>query len=80
MDQAPYYGIESMWNSSNYWVNLQEGLPVNKMSFDLTSASKWEYMVLDPTMIAMGIEARRIDQASSFHGPTLFSLSTLSPC
>jgi len=50
VEQAPYYTIESVWNSSNYWVNLQAGQPLGKLSFDLTSTSKWEYMLFDATM------------------------------
>jgi len=56
VDQAPYYTIESVWNSANYWVNLQEGVPCSKLSFDLANTSKWEYVLFDATMASMETE------------------------
>jgi len=56
VDQAPYYAIESVWNASNYWVNMQDGVQVSKLSFDLANSSKWEYVLFDATMAAMEAE------------------------
>lgn len=48
LDASPYYGIESMWNASNYWVNMQGShVPPTKLAFDLTKNRKWEYVLFD---------------------------------
>jgi hypothetical protein len=48
-DKSPYYGIESIWNSSNYWMNLQgRGEPAGKLSFELADVKKWEGLLYDP--------------------------------
>ncbi|KAL1499996.1 hypothetical protein AB1Y20_012673 [Prymnesium parvum] len=54
VENAPYYAIESVWNASNYWVNLQDGVPCSKLSYDLNSHSDWEVVLFDATMTGMG--------------------------
>jgi len=50
-DASPYYGVETLWNSSNYWVNMQgREVAAGKLSFELTDASKWEGLLYDSTM------------------------------
>lgn len=44
--QAPYERIESVWNEANYWANLQQGVPVGAMTFDLDDAGAWEYVLV----------------------------------
>lgn len=41
-----YLGIESVFNNTNYWVNMQETTSIAEMSFELHDASKWEYIFL----------------------------------
>ena len=54
LDASPYFAIESLWNASNYWVNMQGPLPPSKLSYDLYSSSKWEYLLSDSTADAAG--------------------------
>ena len=35
VEDAPYYGIESVWSASNLWVNMQTEKPPSAMSYDL---------------------------------------------
>ncbi|KAJ3080287.1 hypothetical protein HK102_003163, partial [Quaeritorhiza haematococci] len=49
-DNEKYLGVESVFSSQNYWVNMQvcyEGL--KGISFDLGDNSKWEFVFLDNT-------------------------------
>ncbi|KAI9093129.1 hypothetical protein DFS34DRAFT_274340 [Phlyctochytrium arcticum] len=49
-DCEHYLGVESVFSSINYWVNMQvcyEGL--KGISFDLGDNSKWEFVLLDNT-------------------------------
>lgn len=44
LENAPYQGVESLWNEKNYWVNLQKG-DSGTLSFDLTDNQSWEYIL-----------------------------------
>ena len=53
-EESPYYGIESLWNSTNYWVNMQKRtVPAGKLSFELSDSSKWEGLLYDSTAAAV---------------------------
>ncbi|KAI3383038.1 hypothetical protein SNEBB_006892 [Seison nebaliae] len=44
-DDLEYYGIESIWNDQNYWINMQDCTEgCSNLSFDLYDATKWEFM------------------------------------
>mmetsp|Transcript_11522 Transcript_11522/g.29514 ORF Transcript_11522/g.29514 Transcript_11522/m.29514 type:complete len:965 (-) Transcript_11522:1299-4193(-) len=43
-----YLGIEAVWNSKNFWSNMQDCTEgVLDMAYDLTNTSKWEYLFPD---------------------------------
>lgn len=42
---APYLGIECVWNHENYWVNMQHH-PVHTTLLDLANPTDWEYVFL----------------------------------
>lgn len=45
-----YVGLESVFSSTNYWVNMQPCLnKLKDISFDLGDNSKWEYVFLGNT-------------------------------
>ncbi|KAJ3026471.1 UNVERIFIED_CONTAM: hypothetical protein HDU68_005603 [Siphonaria sp. JEL0065] len=49
-DNENYLGVESVFSSTNYWVNMQvcyDGL--KGIQFDLGDNSKWEFILLDNT-------------------------------
>ncbi|KAJ3300534.1 hypothetical protein HK104_010476 [Borealophlyctis nickersoniae] len=49
-DNENYLGVESVFSSTNYWVNMQvcyDGL--KGISFDLGDNAKWEFVLLDNT-------------------------------
>ncbi|KAI9350126.1 hypothetical protein BDR26DRAFT_851892 [Obelidium mucronatum] len=49
-DNENYLGVESVFSSTNYWVNMQvcyDGL--KGIQFDLGDNSKWEFVLLDNT-------------------------------
>eukprot|EP00112_Aurelia_sp_Birch-Aquarium-sp1_P024025 Seg740.7 transcript_id=Seg740.7/GoldUCD/mRNA.D3Y31 product="Dynein regulatory complex subunit 7" protein_id=Seg740.7/GoldUCD/D3Y31 len=51
-----YHGIESVWNHTNLWVNMQDCSQGTKnLSFDLGDAAKWEYMFvhMDKPLLAL---------------------------
>eukprot|EP00741_Cyanophora_paradoxa_P015016 tig00020830_g14487.t1 len=45
---SPYRGIESVWNNANYWVNMQQGVPLENLSYELHDLESWEYVFVDP--------------------------------
>jgi len=50
--EAPFLSVESVWNDSNYWVNVEQckggkKRAVHEMSFDLDDTKKWEFL-MDP--------------------------------
>ena len=55
---SPFVAVESVWNDSNYWVNVQaqsgseETVGIESMSFDLGDAAKWEFVVVDDAATA----------------------------
>eukprot|EP00041_Stephanoeca_diplocostata_P038063 m.1474013 g.1474013 ORF g.1474013 m.1474013 type:complete len:974 (+) comp25152_c1_seq33:182-3103(+) len=45
---AQYLGIEGVWNSKNYWVNMQDCTQgVADMQYDLGDSACWEYVLPD---------------------------------
>eukprot|EP00056_Hartaetosiga_gracilis_P007514 m.109159 g.109159 ORF g.109159 m.109159 type:complete len:864 (+) comp12728_c1_seq1:62-2653(+) len=46
VDDPNYVGVESVWNSKNYWVNMQRcEFGLKDMLFDLNDTSHWEYIL-----------------------------------
>ena len=39
-----YLGIESVWNNTNYWVNLQE-VPLSVCAIECTNSSEHEHFI-----------------------------------
>ena len=50
--EAPYLAIEGMWNSTNYWVNMQTKKPFEDLKFDLDDRSSWESVFYEPLSYA----------------------------
>ena len=49
-DQCPYYGIESVWNATNYWVNMQgTTTAAARLDYDVSDTRKWEGLLWDAT-------------------------------
>lgn len=41
-----YLGIESVWNGTNYWINMQDCTNgIGDMRYDLTALEDWEFML-----------------------------------
>jgi hypothetical protein len=56
-EQCPYYGIESAWNSTNYWVNMQgTDTAAGRLDFDMNDTRKWEWLLFDSTASSAGFE------------------------
>ena len=35
-DSSPYYGVEALWNATNYWVNMQgTETPAARLDFEM---------------------------------------------
>ncbi|KAJ3219909.1 hypothetical protein HDU67_008438 [Dinochytrium kinnereticum] len=68
-DNDNYLGVESVFSSCNYWVNMQvcyDGL--KGIHFDLGDNSKWEFVLLDntqPGVISKNIDALQENDNSS---------------
>ena len=60
LDSSPFYSIESVWNASNYWVNMQTNAPLAKIDFDLTATAKWENL-----LCSFDIDALQLEEPSS---------------
>ncbi|KAI8847415.1 hypothetical protein BC829DRAFT_418416 [Chytridium lagenaria] len=59
-DNDNYLGVESVFSSTNYWVNMQvcyDGL--RGIHFDLGDNSKWEFVLLDNTQ--PGVASKNLD-------------------
>ncbi|RKO85891.1 hypothetical protein BDK51DRAFT_18590, partial [Blyttiomyces helicus] len=64
-DHEKYLGVESVFSSTNYWVNMQvcyEGL--KGISFDLGDNAKWEFVLLDNTQPG-GIATKATDHGKN---------------
>jgi len=49
-EACPYYGVESLWNSTNYWVNMQsKDIAAAKLDFDMSDTRNWEGLLYDST-------------------------------
>eukprot|EP00740_Mantoniella_antarctica_P005333 CAMPEP_0181361168 /NCGR_PEP_ID=MMETSP1106-20121128/7122_1 /TAXON_ID=81844 /ORGANISM="Mantoniella antarctica, Strain SL-175" /LENGTH=1010 /DNA_ID=CAMNT_0023474623 /DNA_START=178 /DNA_END=3207 /DNA_ORIENTATION=+ len=62
VDASPYQGLECVWNSANYWVNMQPGTVLGApgkvlagVEFDLNNADKWEAVLegVDPFEVSI---------------------------
>lgn len=47
---SPYFGIEALWNKSNYWINMQPNAKMSELDFDLNDNSKWEFLFITPVV------------------------------
>lgn len=57
VDNENYLGIESLFNSLNYWVNMQPCVNALKgISFDIADNSKWEYVFSTNTLPGYAIK------------------------
>ena len=46
-----YLGIESLWNQTNYWINLQSCINgVRDLEYDLFNPAHWEFLLLRDAM------------------------------
>lgn len=43
---ANYLGIESIFNATNYWINMQE-VSLEAISYDIWDTKKWEYVLVE---------------------------------
>jgi len=45
VEAEEYLGIETLWNNTNYWVNMQDcSHGIGEMSYDLGDIARWEFM------------------------------------
>ncbi|CAH8509457.1 unnamed protein product [Dicrocoelium dendriticum] len=46
LDSPMYLGIESLWNATNYWVNMQDcSNGISQMQYNLEDNTQWEYLL-----------------------------------
>lgn len=50
VSQSPYQRIDSIWNETNYWMNVQS-VGIGEMSYDLSQSKDWEYVFIDERKI-----------------------------
>jgi len=43
---SPYHGIESVWNKTNYWVNVNLTTSPSDLEYAFNDSSKWEHLFL----------------------------------
>jgi len=48
IDEAPYYGVEAIFNNKNFWINLDTGRALDEVNFDFIdeTAGEWEYVMI----------------------------------
>lgn len=58
--QAPYLGVEALWNQHNYWVCTQMPEPHSdsravpaQLALDLSAPDNWEALLRDPSSMAV---------------------------
>eukprot|EP01035_Chromulina_nebulosa_P017111 gene17111-22625_t len=62
---CPFYGIESIWNNTNYWINLQNNKSPKEMDFDLINTIAWECLFLPSKNIkSTGINTSSLSNAN----------------
>lgn len=63
-DAPPYYGLEAIFNASNYWVNMQ-GLarPSRELSWELADTALWEHVFIDASANSLLDELAGLDGA-----------------
>ncbi len=50
ISNAPYLGIEAIWNHTNYWVNMQDSSsPIQNLDFNISDVALWESIFLSPS-------------------------------
>lgn len=55
--EAPYLGIESIWNNKNIWVNMQDPVrEVSSLSLELSDPNTWEYVFIEKDLQQMFAE------------------------
>lgn len=70
-DDSSYVGLESVFNTVNYWVNMQTCLDgLKNISFDLGDNRKWEYMFLENSQPSMTKIDSLKDPSASLDRPT----------
>jgi len=43
VDSAPYGGVETIWNTNNYWINMQDpGVKSCQLNYDFVNTRLWE--------------------------------------
>ena len=52
-----YHGVESIWNNSNYWVNMQTSSETcRQINWDLTDTKLWEHLLPGEPWTMRGID------------------------
>jgi hypothetical protein len=73
VESSPYFGIETLWNHRNYWVNMQgvnanddprkcADMGVGEFNYDLTNTENWEYVFIDPLLRGPGGSEEKADE------------------
>ena len=60
IDNSPYLSIDAMWNARNYFINMQKGLPIEELSFDILDSSSWEFILIEPKAQIAAQKAARL--------------------
>eukprot|EP00040_Diaphanoeca_grandis_P030622 m.181401 g.181401 ORF g.181401 m.181401 type:complete len:983 (+) comp32062_c0_seq1:170-3118(+) len=75
---ASYLGIETLFNSSNYWVNMQDCTQgLGDMSYDLGDSANWEYVFPDPLhpLVSNGLPGSVLETSKSAQNQAEVALS-----
>lgn len=51
---SPYLSVEGMFNASNFWVCMQNGMPSHSISYNIADTSLWEYVFVDAMAMSAG--------------------------
>ena len=56
VSESPYLGIESVWNSKNYWVNMQRDEELIAHSYDFANPDLWEFVFIDSGVVPLVVK------------------------
>jgi len=64
-DDPNYLGVEAVWNTNNYWVNMQ-AVPLPVASYDLWDSANWEYVFVESPQ-QMGLQTENEGTPTTVH-------------
>lgn len=66
VNSSPYLGIESLWNHSNYWINLENKKTLSEIDYDLSNNLIWEVLFISTSKASEVGNESKVSEEDSF--------------